>query len=51
MPVGLHGEFSMSTRDFGVIAALSCAGDILKPLSIVVGTSTAVAPVILTRSE
>ncbi|MNG41707.1 hypothetical protein D3C84_1310700 [compost metagenome] len=51
MPVGLHGEFSIRTRAFGVSAALSWAGDILNPLSGVVVTSTGVAPVMLTRSE
>jgi hypothetical protein len=40
----------MSSRVRGVIAALSCAGVILNPDSIVVGTSTGVAPVMLTRS-
>jgi hypothetical protein len=41
----------MSIRVRGLTAARSCAGVILKPLSGVVFTSTASAPVMLTRSE
>jgi hypothetical protein len=51
VPVGLHGEFIISMRVRDVIAALSCAGDILNPLSGVEFTRTGVAPVMLTRSE